>query len=288
MMKSVFQFTHTTTNAQAHIIAEGCIFSLVNAEGLPVAQDEITSSPFTPILVMTAKKLGYKMTGIKQFEIVFEQVAEETTNQVHALVDAVVETVGQVAQVIETAAIEIQNMQDDDCPCVDQVISLKNMVRDSFKMVDQLQASLKFLTHNLDKCMSKLDDAYSEVQVAELFETSEQAETRIKEETIADAYQKAQILGLSCEIKDETFMMPYNRDRKPGIKDRLLVTYGKTEYLLIASEDEDFTLCQWYDRAGGKNAYTTRQTNLLSFLDTIHEDMVSFDEECACWEEAQF
>jgi len=288
MMKSIFQFTHTSTKAQAHIVSEGCIFSLVDAQGNALSQDEITSSPFTPILVVIAKRLGYKMTGIAQFEIVFEQVAEETTNQVHTLVDAVVETVNQVAQVIETAAIEIQAMQDDDCPCVDQVMSLKNMVKDSFKMVDQLQSSLKFLTHNLDSCMSKLDEAYGEVQVAELFETSEQAEIRIKEETIAEAYQKAQILGLSCEIKDDTFLMAYNRNRAPGIKDRLLVTYGKTEYLLIASDDEDFTLCQWYDRASGKSAYTTTQTNLIDFLDTIHDDMVKFDEDCETWEEAQF
>lgn len=280
-MKSIFQFTHTTTLATAHIIVDGTKFSLVNAQGLPLSTSQITTSDFSPMLVVTAKSLGYKMTGIQHFEIIFEQVAQDTADQIHVLVDAVAQTVDAVAQVIETSAIAIQEMQDDECTCVDQVKSLRGMINSSFAMVNQLQKSLNALSYDLESCMDKLMDASGEVQVAELFETTEQEETRIKEDQIAEAHKKASALGLSSEIKDETFMMPYSRDRKPGIKDRLLISYGKTEYLIIAGDDgEEFTLCQWYDRAGGTTGeYTTTHTNLMNFLDEIEDDMIAFDDE---------
>ena len=278
-MKSIFQFTHTTTNAIAHIIVDGTKFALVNAHGLPLTS-EITSSDFSPMLVVTAKKLGYKMTGIQQFEIIFEQVAEETANQVNALVDAVAVTMSEIAQVIETQAIEIQDLQEDESRYSDEIASLRGMLTASFKSLETMQANIKALTLKLDSCMDKLMEASGEVLIAECFQTTEESENEGKASMIESAYHKAQILGLNAEIT---------------AKDRLVLTYGKTEYTIIAQDacTDLFTLCQSYDREGRKargksyGEYVNDFNGLLDFLDTIEDDMIKFDDECEEWEENQ-
>lgn len=162
MAKSIFQFKNITTGEPAHIIVEGTIYSLVNAQGLPVCADEteMHSSPFMPIVVQTAKKLGYKLSGIQHMEVVFEVVVRDAVSQIDSVIDAVGEQIEMVADFIESqidSVIEKQETTGDKHQS--EINDMKKIVEKSFKMTYALQTRMEAIIARVEKITDSMYDA---------------------------------------------------------------------------------------------------------------------------------
>lgn len=286
-MKSIFQFTNTTTAQTAHIIEEGCVYSLVNEQGEVVSNDEICCSPMAQILVMTAKKLGYKMTGIKHFDIVFAQITEQAIDQITEAVEAVVSTVVEIANVVSDEAQDIVQAQNDDNLMLDQIQNLKNIVASAEKMISTLESTMKVSLKCIDKVEEALDDTSHEILLASLYETEEERIKNQTESMIEQAYYACLYMCMDAKIEDDNW--DARRKQPNRTKDRLLLSYGDTEYMLILKDcDSDtVTLYQFYDRKNGGGEYVTEHTGLMDLISTIEDDMIAFDRECQKWNEQQ-
>lgn len=245
-MKSIFQFKKAESTEKtivAHIIVENEIYSLVDVNGAPISE-EFASSPFAPLLCKIAKDNGLKMCGIAHMDVDFAPVV----NMIEETVEATITQIGMIADFVSETAQEIVDAQEDSQVRDDAAIDgIKANLAEAVAMLDQLSTTLKAQVKLVEQAEEKIVDVEWDVSTAEDWETQEEWESRLTLHLLEDAHTAIQKQGFEVEMKSSTWNQPYYK-REDQPVDRLVVTYGKTEFVLIVDDLQNFTLCQMYDR----------------------------------------
>lgn len=286
-MKSIFQFKKAESTEKtivAHIIVENEIYSLVDTQGNAISE-EFASSPFAPLLCKIAKDNGLKMCGIAHMDVDFAPVV----TMIEETVDATITQIGMIADFVSETAQEIVDAQEDSQVRDDAAIDgIKANLAEAVAMLDQLSTTLKAQVKKLEQAEDLIVDAEWDVSRAEDFETDEEREARQKRHLLEDAYSAVKLKGLDVEMVSPTWQqMFFRRPIGNQVPDRLLVTYGLTEFVLIVDDVETFTLCQMYDRLSkqrrGRNwgGDVSTVENIVQWCENRLEDaLIEFDQMC--------
>ena len=285
-MKSIFQFKKAESTEKtivAHIIVENEIYSLVDTHGNAISE-EFASSPFAPLLCKIAKDNGLKMCGIAHMDVDFAPVV----NMIEETVEATITQIGMIADFVSETAQEIVDAQEDSQVRDDAAIDgIKANLGEAVALLDQLSSTLKAQVKLVEQAEDLIVDAEWSVSRAEDFETDDEREARQKRHLLEDAYNAVKLKGLDVEMVSPTWQMFFRRPMGEQAPDRLLVTYGLTEFVLIVDDVETFTLCQMYDRLSkqrrGRNWGEDVSTveNIVQWCENhIEQALIEFDQMC--------